>query len=108
MSSSANGPDVPSGPCEDCGNNRPLWRYRPAHTTHLHEPARMNCTWCTRTDAGVAQPLLCVRCWSAESELEARTPITPGEQAAVQLIIGAAPARRAPAAPPPAGPRGER
>lgn len=59
--------------CDHCHQTRPLFRYRPEHTMHLLPVA---CRWCDRPQ----QPLLCVRCWGKERELEETTPATPEEQ----------------------------
>jgi hypothetical protein len=89
MTSTGHEPDVASGPCCGCGQTRPLWRYRPRHAAHLDERARDGCRWCARTDASQLQDLLCVRCWSAEAEQEAQTPLTPGEAEILWLIASA-------------------
>jgi hypothetical protein len=81
------GADVASGSCANCGKTRPLWRYRPAHRVHLDEVARQRCPWCARSDEGIEPPPLCVRCWSAEAELEAKTPLTRAEKLVLHMII---------------------
>lgn len=53
------------GPCDHCHQTRALFRYDPAHSGHLGGFG-FGCEWCTRE----RQPLLCVRCYSAEAERE--------------------------------------
>ncbi|MFZ3473145.1 hypothetical protein ACODT3_10575 [Streptomyces sp. 4.24] len=50
--------------CDHCHQQRPLFLYEPDHG-HLGA-AMYSCRWCMRDK----QPLLCVRCWGAEKELE--------------------------------------
>lgn len=59
--------------CDHCNQQRPLFRYQPDHTAHLLPVA---CRWCDRQQ----QPLLCVRCWGKERQLEENTPATDAEQ----------------------------
>lgn len=50
--------------CDHCKQTRPLFLYEPDHG---HLGASMySCRWCMREK----QPLLCVRCWGAEKQLE--------------------------------------
>lgn len=55
--------------CDHCKKIRPLFLYEPDHGVHLG-PNAFTCRWCTREK----QPLLCVRCWSDEKELEENDP----------------------------------
>jgi hypothetical protein len=61
--------------CDHCKQTRPLFLYEPDHTMHW---VPVSCRWCDREK----QPLLCVRCWGKERELEENTPATPEEEAA--------------------------
>lgn len=54
--------------CDHCKQTRPLFLYEPDHG-HLGAN-QFTCRWCTRDK----QPLLCVRCWGAEKELEENDP----------------------------------
>jgi len=54
--------------CDHCKQTRPLFLYEPEHG-HLGA-GMFTCRWCTRDK----QPLLCVRCWGAEKELEENDP----------------------------------
>lgn len=54
--------------CDGCKQQRPLFLYEPDHG-HLG-PSQFTCRWCTREK----QPLLCVRCWDKEAELEENDP----------------------------------
>lgn len=54
--------------CDHCKQTRPLFLYEPDHG-HLG-PSQFTCRWCTREK----QPLLCVRCWDKEAELEENDP----------------------------------
>jgi len=54
--------------CDHCKQTRPLFLYEPDHG-HLGA-GMFTCRWCTRDK----QPLLCVRCWGAERELEENDP----------------------------------
>lgn len=60
--------------CDHCHQQRPLFLYEPDHNCHLVPVA---CRWCDREK----QPLLCVRCWGKERELEENTPGTDDEVA---------------------------
>jgi hypothetical protein len=55
--------------CDHCKQQRPLFLYEPDHNMHLG-PNAFTCRWCTRDK----QPLLCVRCWGKERELEENDP----------------------------------
>lgn len=55
--------------CDHCKQIRPLFLYEPDHNMHLGGGA-FTCRWCSREK----QPLLCVRCWGAERELEENDP----------------------------------
>lgn len=55
--------------CDHCRQNRPLFLYEPDHNAHLGAGA-FTCRWCTREK----QPLLCVRCWGIEKQLEEDDP----------------------------------
>lgn len=50
--------------CDHCKQTRPLFLFEPDHG-HLGA-GMFTCRWCTREK----QPLLCVRCWDKEAELE--------------------------------------
>lgn len=54
--------------CDHCKQTRPLFLYEPDHG-HLGA-GMFTCRWCTRDK----QPLLCVRCWDKEAELEENDP----------------------------------
>jgi hypothetical protein len=54
--------------CDHCKQTRPLFLYEPEHG-HLGA-GMFTCRWCTRDK----QPLLCVRCWGAEKQLEENDP----------------------------------
>lgn len=54
--------------CDHCKQTRPLFLYEPDHG-HLGA-GMFTCRWCTRDK----QPLLCVRCWDKERELEENDP----------------------------------
>ncbi|MFI5473159.1 hypothetical protein ACIA6D_23330 [Streptomyces cacaoi] len=54
--------------CDHCKQTRPLFLFEPDHG-HLGA-GMFTCRWCTREK----QPLLCVRCWGAEKELEENDP----------------------------------
>ena len=54
--------------CDRCKQTRPLFLYEPDHG-HLGA-GMFTCRWCTRDK----QPLLCVRCWDKEAELEENDP----------------------------------
>lgn len=54
--------------CDHCKRLRPLFLFEPEHG-HLGA-GMFTCRWCTRDK----QPLLCVRCWGAEKELEENDP----------------------------------
>lgn len=82
-------PNPASGPCGTCGQDRPLWRYRPEHTMHFYMPDSLFCRWCTRE----IQPLLCAGCYQAEHEREMAEPVGAAEQAAIDLIAGRCPAQ---------------
>jgi hypothetical protein len=55
--------------CDHCKQTRPLFLYEPDHGIHFG-PGAFTCRWCTRDK----QPLLCVRCWGKERELEENDP----------------------------------
>ncbi|MGW7350899.1 hypothetical protein [Streptomyces sp. NPDC054784] len=55
--------------CDHCRQNRPLFLYEPDHG-HLGAN-QFTCRWCTREK----QPLLCVRCWGVEKQLEENDPV---------------------------------
>lgn len=74
--------DVPEGACGHCEKWRPLWKYRPQHEGHLHEPDALSCTWCQREE----QPVLCARCYQGEYERELDTPTSETETALWQMI----------------------
>ena len=65
--------------CDHCHQQRPLFLYEADHFAHL---LPVPCRWCDREK----QPLLCVRCYDAEKQLEDRTPATPEEQAAGSFL----------------------
>jgi hypothetical protein len=54
--------------CDHCKQTRPLFLFEPDHG-HLGA-GMFTCRWCTREK----QPLLCVRCWDKEAELEEADP----------------------------------
>lgn len=54
--------------CDHCKQTRPLFLYEPEHG-HLGA-GMFTCRWCMRGK----QPLLCVRCWGAEKQLEENDP----------------------------------
>lgn len=68
------------GPCERCKQTRPLFRYELDHEGHI-DPYGFTCRWCNRT-----QPLLCVRCWSAERLREESDPALNEEAAMLEQI----------------------
>lgn len=79
-------PGMTYGTCEHCKQRRPVWRYKPDHGVHFHEPARWTCRWCVRNDNGDGQAWLCVRCYSAEAVLEEETPLDETEAAFINLM----------------------
>lgn len=83
-------PDVESSQCAACGQERPLWRYRPEHETHWDMADCVFCRWCAREE----QPLLCGACYEAESGREANAPLFAADQAAIAILAGRSPGRR--------------
>lgn len=69
--------------CDHCKQQRPLFLYEPDHNMHAFP---VSCTWCDRDK----QPLLCVRCWGAERELEENTPMSHAEAEATAFLLRAA------------------
>lgn len=65
--------------CDRCKQTRPLFLYEPDHDFHL---LPVTCEWCEREK----QPLLCVRCYSAERQREESTPLAPGEAEAADTF----------------------
>lgn len=66
--------------CDHCNQTRPLFLYEPDHNVHA---IPVPCTWCDRD----RQPLLCVRCWGAERELEESTPMSDAEAEATAFLL---------------------
>ncbi|KMS79568.1 hypothetical protein ACH49_12105 [Streptomyces leeuwenhoekii] len=66
--------------CDHCEQLRPLFLYEPDHNVHL---IPVPCEWCERDK----QPLLCVRCYSAEREREENAPMSADEEAATAFFI---------------------
>ncbi|MEU1908438.1 hypothetical protein [Streptomyces hygroscopicus] len=71
--------------CDHCKQTRPLFLYQPTHNAHF---GFATCRWCARDK----QPLLCVRCWGAERELEENDPFL-NEEAETMAKICATNAR---------------
>jgi hypothetical protein len=67
--------------CDHCKQLRPLFRYEALHAGHF-TPAMVTCRWCNRDE----EPLLCVRCWSKERELEEADPGVAAERAVLEQI----------------------
>jgi hypothetical protein len=67
--------------CDHCKQQRPLFLYEPDHGMHLG-PNVFTCRWCTREK----QPLLCVRCWEREKELEENDPTLNEEAETLEQI----------------------
>lgn len=67
--------------CDYCKQTRPLFLYEPDHNAHLGA-GMFTCRWCTREK----QPLLCVRCWGKERELEENDPALNEEAETLEQI----------------------
>lgn len=67
--------------CDHCKQSRPLFLYEPDHNAHLGA-GMFTCRWCTREK----QPLLCVRCWGKERELEENDPALNEEAETLEQI----------------------
>lgn len=67
--------------CDHCKQTRPLFLYEPDHNAHA---IPVPCEWCDRQ----TQPLLCVRCYSAERIREENTPASSAEKAATAFLLG--------------------
>ncbi|MFH9761350.1 hypothetical protein ACH4MJ_04345 [Streptomyces anulatus] len=68
--------------CDHCKQTRPLFLYEPDHDFHL---TGITCEWCARDK----QPLLCVRCFSAETLREEADPGSPEDNALAAALIEA-------------------
>ncbi len=66
--------------CDHCKQTRPLFLYEPDHDFHL---TGITCEWCARDK----QPLLCVRCFSAETLREEADPGSPEDNALAAELI---------------------
>lgn len=66
--------------CDHCKQTRPLFLYEPDHG-HLGA-GMFTCRWCMREK----QPLLCVRCWGVEKELEENDSAINQDAATMQQI----------------------
>lgn len=71
--------NAPEARCDHCKQTRPLFLYEPTHNAHF---GFANCRWCARDK----QPLLCVRCWGAERELEENDPFLNEEAETLERI----------------------
>ncbi|NEB83942.1 hypothetical protein G3I43_07080 [Streptomyces anulatus] len=68
--------------CDHCKQTRPLFLFEPDHDFHL---TGITCEWCRREK----QPLLCVRCFSAETLREEADPGSPEDNALAAALIEA-------------------
>ena len=68
--------------CDHCKQLRPLFLYEPDHNAHFNPALMLTCRWCNRD----RQPLLCVRCWGAERELEENDPALSEEAETMEQI----------------------
>ncbi|WP_406417973.1 hypothetical protein [Streptomyces sp. NBC_01614] len=68
--------------CDHCKQQRPLFLYEPDHDFHL---TGITCEWCARDK----QPLLCVRCFSAETLREENDPGDPLDNDAAEFFVRA-------------------
>lgn len=69
--------------CDHCKQTRPVFLYEPDHDFHL---TGITCEWCARDK----QPLLCVRCFSAETLREENDPGNPDDNAMAAFFVQAA------------------